>query len=540
MKRPRSRIPPDADERDVSTLDDGTLHQLAARDGRSLLKNTWKFAGKIYLIHQRGIPQKRRYKDIFEYAAKLGGLSRAKVQEALRIGGHLESTPLLMDLFLRGEVPWTRVKLICSHVTGDTDALWADRVMKLSRRDLEALIRSTSGRPAASRSGSLPLSREVRVLETGEVEGRASGESSGSDPQQTPGWSGDIPPGDPGHIPPGDPGHIPEGKGPDGSLNSVDSNLRSQVTGGPSLLPGEGASGPTLSASPKRNETSASLSPESRDPDKPATPERPPLDEANHHQPFEIEGSPIGIMLDPLNAKHFMAIAASLSRKEGRRLSSNEVLSRLMAGFDMSRPADKRFIEVVVRDEASGFAHVETCWRDMPVDGEDLAQMKRMGEPIDIKAELQEQRMQEEAEGHKPGAQSADEAVETTAADTVGKARQEKQGDCERTPASRHVPARLKRLVLARDRGLCSVGRCRKAVATIHHRDRFGVTRRHRIDDLISLCENHHHLIHHGLIENEQEPPSQWIVSLKGRDEAWTNPAVLAIDQKVQQHRQFM
>ena len=86
------------------------------------------------------MPNRCGFKDIYEYAARVGGASRAKVDEIIRIGRSLEKTIRLQTLFLRGEIGWSKLRVILNVVTPETDEHWAKQVQNLSKRALEALV----------------------------------------------------------------------------------------------------------------------------------------------------------------------------------------------------------------------------------------------------------------------------------------------------------------------------------------------------------------------------------------------------------------
>lgn len=75
---------------------------------------------------------------------------------------------------------------------------------------------------------------------------------------------------------------------------------------------------------------------------------------------------------------------------------------------------------------------------------------------------------------------------------------------------SRHVPAKIKRFVLAKYNLRCAFPGCNRRYAELHHTERFFFGGGHDPDRIIPLCEAHHGLAHRGLIENENLEPSKW------------------------------
>ena len=448
----------------LTSLSDECLHKHMVESGSQLLFHTRRFGGRLYLVNKRRIPEKKRFRDIYEYAAKLGGLEPKKVREFLRIGKHLEPCPKLMEVFMTGEVPWTRFKVIASHVTAETDALWAERVKELPREKLETLIQDITGR--SQRPGRRAMFLPATDLEKAICNSEASGGKDGNAQ-----------------------GNVSRGRGKDapGDLSrrrSLDSPECPSPSGAKSDLASVPAALPHGTDDPRNDGPEASMSP----------------------GPDDFRDSRVGLSLDPLVAHRFHAKLQMASRRAGRTLSQGEYMMMLLEQDERSLPADSRYIEVVVRDESSGKAWVETCQGPMPVDEEDLSQRKRWKEPIRIEEDL--------AEWEKDRTREKDRT---------------KGGKMD----SRSVPARLRRLIMSRDRGLCAVPGCRRVFMEIHHQDRFAKTGQHDPYRMHCVCERHHGLLHAGMIENEDDPPIRWRVSLQGRNPNRTPAVVQAIDRRV-------
>lgn len=79
---------------------------------------------------------------------------------------------------------------------------------------------------------------------------------------------------------------------------------------------------------------------------------------------------------------------------------------------------------------------------------------------------------------------------------------------------SRHIPAEIKRFVLAKYNSFCAFPGCKKKYAELHHSERFFFENTHDPNTIIPLCQTHHSLAHKGLIKNENAPPSNWKIEL--------------------------
>lgn len=78
--------------------------------------------------------------------------------------------------------------------------------------------------------------------------------------------------------------------------------------------------------------------------------------------------------------------------------------------------------------------------------------------------------------------------------------------------SSRYIPAKVRNIINAEHGGRCAYPGCQKLPEIYHHTRRFALFPNHDPDFLASLCKNHERLAHHGLIENEEQPPEQWQV----------------------------
>lgn len=85
---------------------------------------------------------------------------------------------------------------------------------------------------------------------------------------------------------------------------------------------------------------------------------------------------------------------------------------------------------------------------------------------------------------------------------------QDKPNSVKNTP--RAIPQRIKNYVLKRSDGQCEFPNCYKKHEHLHHTNRFSSDKTHDPDQVIALCRIHHDLAHHGLINNENQPPQTW------------------------------
>lgn len=122
------------------TNEDRTLHQQFSEYGRNAKEWTRKCALLLPGIDHRQIWKKRKCSSIYEYAAKVAGMSRYAVNEALRILEKVEDKPLLKALI--EEVGINKVKPVISIVTEETEAFWVQKARELPKNALETYVRN--------------------------------------------------------------------------------------------------------------------------------------------------------------------------------------------------------------------------------------------------------------------------------------------------------------------------------------------------------------------------------------------------------------
>ena len=472
-----------APESNPRPLDANAVHRRVQLLGRRCRRAQAAFGGAVYLAQKLDVPRARGYSGVREYAARLGGLSRAKVDQLMRIGRALEGLPRLYQLFLDGRVPWTKLKAVIAHVTPETDADWARRVETLSRRALEELCRGLrrQNRPDAPPFPGPPpgLSRLTAI---------ASGAAA----------------------PP------PASSEPDASQDTK--SAPDQDFGPEKPSPGKETVAP-MSAPPPRppGPAGASGRPEAPGPAG-ATPPGPEAGPGGA-SPASAKGQvPPLRAIDPLVAQLFVERKAWLSRQLGRSLSDMEALKIILEAFPGLPGKPIEYVEVIVREERTGARFMRTCWGPQPVDDADIAGWSRKGDAIDLEVTIA-------AVGR---AQAAARRRQVSAARAAG-----------RPPPrpSRHVPAAVERIVHYRDGGICRFPGCGRLAELLHHVDRWALNPVHDPARIFEVCERHHDLIHAGYVAGEDGPPDGWRVRLdpviQSRDEARRS----AVDRRVQECR---
>lgn len=78
---------------------------------------------------------------------------------------------------------------------------------------------------------------------------------------------------------------------------------------------------------------------------------------------------------------------------------------------------------------------------------------------------------------------------------------------------SRHIPVTVQRYVLSKTNNTCSFPGCEKPAKILHHTQRFSLKQNHDPEKIAPLCEEHEHIAHHGLVQNENRAAKDWKIS---------------------------
>ena len=116
-------------------------------------KNAKEWARRCMLllpdIDRYKVWRKKGFGSLYEYAAKIAGLSRNQVDESLRILKKIEGMPALQKV-VSSKGLWA-VKPVATVATKETEKEWADRVESMSRREVEVFVKGM--RTESARAG---------------------------------------------------------------------------------------------------------------------------------------------------------------------------------------------------------------------------------------------------------------------------------------------------------------------------------------------------------------------------------------------------
>ncbi|MCC7197704.1 hypothetical protein IT413_05960 [Candidatus Peregrinibacteria bacterium] len=122
-------------------MTDQKLYELCKKYGAQTLSARRKFAGLLPEAFRRRLYQKKGFSSIFEFAAKLAGISQDQVRVVLNLEKRYEDKPVLKNLLINGEVSINKLARIVSVATIENQKELADKVMILPKNALETLVR---------------------------------------------------------------------------------------------------------------------------------------------------------------------------------------------------------------------------------------------------------------------------------------------------------------------------------------------------------------------------------------------------------------
>lgn len=131
-------------------LTDEQLYRLCQKYGSRALHWRRKFIGLLPEVNRREVVllaegrswlKSRGFGSIFEFAARLAGVSEEQVRKVLNLDHKFADKPVLHTALIEGKISANKLIRIASVVTTDNQQFWADQAENLSTRSLETLVR---------------------------------------------------------------------------------------------------------------------------------------------------------------------------------------------------------------------------------------------------------------------------------------------------------------------------------------------------------------------------------------------------------------
>jgi hypothetical protein len=119
---------------------DQILHRQFSEYGLNAREWLRKCAILLPEIDRRQVWKKKKFSSIYEYAAKLAGMSRSSVEDALRIMKKIENFPSLLNLVEKKGL--NRVRPILGIITEGNQEFWAEKAQEMSKNTLEIYVKN--------------------------------------------------------------------------------------------------------------------------------------------------------------------------------------------------------------------------------------------------------------------------------------------------------------------------------------------------------------------------------------------------------------
>jgi hypothetical protein len=137
-------------------MTDKELFELCQRYGREARKWKNKFISLLPEVYKRRLYRKRKFCSIYEFAAKLGGISKNVVDDAIRLDEKFEKMPELKALM--SDVGVSKLKTVAGIAKKETDRFWANKAKTMTRSGLATYIHDIKKIPGENDSENHNLS----------------------------------------------------------------------------------------------------------------------------------------------------------------------------------------------------------------------------------------------------------------------------------------------------------------------------------------------------------------------------------------------
>ena len=159
----------------LQNLSDKKLFLICKKCGAAALKARRKFAGLLPEVYAREIAErekgrswlkKRGFSCIYEFAAKLAGMSRDQIDLVLRLEKRFEDKPVLRGALVSGEVSANKLARVVSIATAENQQDILGKVEALSSRALEVFVKDFKNQNGLDEPKMGDANLHVRVLKS--------------------------------------------------------------------------------------------------------------------------------------------------------------------------------------------------------------------------------------------------------------------------------------------------------------------------------------------------------------------------------------
>ncbi|MBI4234934.1 hypothetical protein HY604_01395 [Candidatus Peregrinibacteria bacterium] len=144
-------------------MNDNQLYELCKKYGRNALESRRKFIGLLPEVLRRRLYEKKRFSSIYEFAAKLAGVSHEQVDLALRLEKKFENKPVLRKALIEGEISINKLTRVAAIATEQNQKELFERTKTFSNRAIETFVRDVKNKNEDASSKPLFEAKSMHV-----------------------------------------------------------------------------------------------------------------------------------------------------------------------------------------------------------------------------------------------------------------------------------------------------------------------------------------------------------------------------------------
>jgi len=127
--------------KNYSSMSDKELYALAKRFGEEALAARRKFGGLLPEVARRRLYEKKGYSCLYEFAAKLAGMSRDQVDTVFRLERKFEDKPALHAALIEGKISANKLVRIASIATTENQEELFQATRTLSKQAIDVFVK---------------------------------------------------------------------------------------------------------------------------------------------------------------------------------------------------------------------------------------------------------------------------------------------------------------------------------------------------------------------------------------------------------------
>ena len=121
-------------------MSDSGIYRLCKKWGEEALHARRKFAGLLPEVNKRRLYERRGFMSIYEFAAKLSGMSREQVDVVLRMEKRFADKPNLHEALVEGKISVNKLSRVVSIATVSNQAQLAEKIEALSQKAVDIFV----------------------------------------------------------------------------------------------------------------------------------------------------------------------------------------------------------------------------------------------------------------------------------------------------------------------------------------------------------------------------------------------------------------